>query len=65
MGEEFNQLEILSFMKGDVSAIPNFAKRIQKQLRQELPGGIDTTIGRKQFSARVVEIVKLLLHMPE
>ena len=63
--EEFDMGEMMMMLQGVFTSIPNFAKRMQKVIREQIPDKGQTREGRKAFVERCLKAAKEVLHLPE
>ena len=63
--EEFDMGEMMMMLQGVFTSIPNFAKRMQKVIKEQIPDKGQTSEGRKAFVQRCLKAAKEVLHLPE
>lgn len=65
MGTEFQQMEMLTIIMGNLQQIKNFKERTQKVFKDILPEGGDSKASRKQLVDKAIAGLKNNLTLPD
>lgn len=65
LASEFNPIEMMQLMKGNVKGIPNLADRLKKVVKRYLRGEVDTRENRVHLIQKVLKILRKLISLPE
>lgn len=64
LADEFNPIEMMQLMKGNVKGIPNLADRLKKVVKRYLRGEVDSRENRAHLIQKVLKVLRKLISLP-